>query len=119
MTLNQPQTAAAPVSASQYIWGLVKSWPLVTWAVIAGLILLLLSIFNVEYDSMPFGLLVITEWLWAWMYLAPSELLFGLHGGTAMPHHQILSVLLGLPLAFVADLFLHLIRGWSGLTRES
>jgi hypothetical protein len=104
------QAATPPRSAIHHAWAWVKRWPILTWALVAGLVLLVLGLAEVEYDSMPFGLLVITDGLWAWMYWLPSELLFELNCGTAMPNHEFLSVLLGMPLAFMADIILRLIR---------
>jgi hypothetical protein len=85
-------------------------FPFTIWAICALAILEFLNMTGAEYDSLPLGLLVITNALWAWMYWAPSEFLFEFNEGRAIAYHHILSVVVGLLIVAGADTLLGALR---------
>ena len=104
-----------PTSKGRRVGAWIWRWPLSTWAMGALVLLVGLGVVRAEYDSPPFGILVITESVWAWMYWAPSELLFELNGGGAVAGHDLISAIAGLSIAAIADILFATLR--SRLTR--
>ncbi len=92
-----------PRSLMRKAGALMYRAPFTTWAICALAGCVSLESIGVSYDSFPLGLLIITDGVWAWMYWIPSELLFTLNGGVAIPGHVAVSVGLGVLMCFLAD----------------
>jgi hypothetical protein len=86
--------------------------PILAWAIGALLLHVLLNVGGVQYDDGRFGLLVITDGIWGWMYWLPSELLFVVNAGRAVHYHIAISVVCGLLIAVAIDKVIRHGRSW-------
>jgi len=98
----------ARLAVGHWVGGLAL--PFTAWAVAALVLRSSLVAARVAYDSLPFGVLVITDGIWAWMYWAPSEVLYSLNDGVAVEHHTAISTVAGLLVAGMSDAGLFIYR---------
>jgi hypothetical protein len=85
---------------------------ILVWAVGALLVHFLMFVGGVEYDDGRFGVLILMDGIWGWMYWLPSEVLFGLNAGRAVPYHMAISVVTGLAIALAIDKVIRSGRSW-------
>lgn len=90
-------------------------FPFTIWGAIALSLEACILIFELSYDQGGVaGALVLSSPIWGFMYSLPSEILFGLNDGTAIPGQTLVTVLAGLIFCLLADL---VFRRWLARNR--
>jgi len=89
----------------------VKRHPFLTYGLITLALHFSVLVSGAQYDNSGLGgLLILSSPVWAVIYWAPSEIIFMINSGVAILGHEIISVIIGLLLCFLADYLLNLYR---------
>lgn len=85
--------------------------PFTLWALLALLLHIAILLFDLSYDDGGLGsYLVLSSPIWGFMYWLPSELLFALNQGHAIPGQRLVVVAVGLGIAVLMDLMIRWFR---------
>lgn len=85
--------------------------PLTLWALLALLLHAAIVLFDISYDDGGLGsLLILSSPVWGFMYWLPSELLFALNQGHAIPGQSWIVGALGLVIAVLMGLMIWWLR---------
>jgi hypothetical protein len=81
------------------------------WALLALALHALILVYDISYDQGGVGgSVVLSAPIWGFMYWLPSELLFALNEGSAIPSQRLVTVITGLTLCILMDWMVRRLR---------
>ncbi len=87
----------------------IKNNPFVAWTILATTGMFIIQIFDIQYDSSPENIIILTSVVWGFILWVPGEILFELNDGKSFEGKEIIVILLALSISFVLD---KIIRTW-------